>query len=115
MRLDRFPSLRGRSPKQSRSRKIEASFWIAAAVKGRLAMTVLRRNGHNFWRLVLKRKFHADLPAIARGAALPKICTADSEDFAAIAYVIGKAALHLAPVLTQKNGRQAEAGCNGRC
>src|SRR5215469_9404361 len=43
---------RGNAPKQSRSRKAEAGFWIAAAAKGRLAMTALRRRGRGFWRLV---------------------------------------------------------------
>jgi hypothetical protein len=35
---DRFLSLRGRRPKQSRSRKSAARFWIATAASGRLAM-----------------------------------------------------------------------------
>jgi hypothetical protein len=42
----------GAAPKQSSNRKAEASFWIATAAKGRLAMTVLHRNGQDFWRLV---------------------------------------------------------------
>ncbi|MGO9543388.1 MAG: hypothetical protein ACLPPF_01120 [Rhodomicrobium sp.] len=41
--LGRSPSSRGAfAPKQSRSRKPGASFWIATAAEGRLAMTGVR-------------------------------------------------------------------------
>src|SRR5262249_46996715 len=81
-----FPSLQGRSPTQSRCRKAEAIFWIAAAARGRLAMTVLRWKHQDFWRLVLhardvrkhvnliavlERRFQGGARPIAENAEVP--------------------------------------------